>query len=260
MFLPIKSHPSRSSPRRRRRQPRRLTAFESQKFQALFSLLSVLLILTLLEVFFIHNVFLGPGGSMTDIKLSDQDFFISDTGAIEQSAYLQSKKASSSSVSADSSLNIAQKLEESSDSYGKAAVIIGLETCEQYLNTPKTDVDFSIAVIGLFQRRTSNFEQLMRKNCHAGHARSDIFYNSQSYMDHFPMTNLPEATLPVVLMQDPLSWIIDVCRDRPSSLKLDSASNTQECLENQESSVRMQNPEFHNETQYASLTQLYNEW
>mmetsp|Transcript_17034 Transcript_17034/g.25785 ORF Transcript_17034/g.25785 Transcript_17034/m.25785 type:complete len:260 (+) Transcript_17034:58-837(+) len=259
MVLPIKSHPSGSSPRRRRRQPRRITAFELQKFQALFSLLSVLLILTLLEVFFIHNVFLGSEGSMTDIKLSDQDFFISDTGAIEQSAYLQSKKASSSSVSADSSLNIAQKSEES-DSYGKAAVIVGLETCEQYLNTQKTDVEFSIAVLGLFQRRTSNFEQLMRKNCHAGHAKSDIFYNSQSYMDHFPMTNLPEATLPVVLIQDPLSWIIDVCRDRPSFLKLDSASNNQECLENQESSVRMQNPEFHNETHYASLTQLYNEW
>jgi hypothetical protein len=66
--------------------------------------------------------------------------------------------------------------------------------------------------------------QLMRKNCKLpGDTETDIIYN-HDVEEQFPQRKFPNKVLPVVILQDPLPWMTDVCRDRLSKLELDSAA------------------------------------
>jgi hypothetical protein len=238
-----------ASHRRRRHQPHVVKAFISQQFQALLALLMVLVVCIVIEIILVDTVFLGPTGQITSIQLSNRDYFISDMGAIDQGTYLKAPK-SPASMMRNTNLQ---------DQYGEDARIVGLDTCKRYRNFLDEGDGASMAVEGLFQRRAPFFVELMRKNCQLPERdeATDIVYNT-GVEEHFPLRNFPNVVLPVIFIQDPLPWMTDVCRDRPSVLELESPQRT-DCPTLDEA-VRVRYQGFNNATTHRSLAHLWNDW
>ena len=123
---------------------------DSSEFRALFSLLMLLVVFVLVEILLIDTIFMGQGGSMAKVGLSDADYYISDSGALEEGLYLANAN------------NHDKRKEEAAaakpnkeNRYGDSAVVVGLETCQQYRNKLEEEDEPSVAVLGLFQRVSS---------------------------------------------------------------------------------------------------------
>jgi hypothetical protein len=233
------------SNRRRRRAEMKSTP-TSQQFQALLALLLVLVVCILIEIVVVDTVFLGPTGHITNVRLSNQDYFISDMGGISQGAYLKAPKR-------------AIHAKVTSDQYGTAAKIVGLDTCRHYRKVLDEGDGASMTVQGLFQERMPLFIQLIRKNCLFTQADSatDVVYDSP-VEEHYPLRTFPSNVLPIVLVQDPLPWMTTICRNRPHVLDLETRSQNN-CPVLDEA-VRVSYLRFRNATTHRSLAHLWNDW
>ena len=231
---------------RRRRRPQMKSPPTSQQFQALLALLLVLVVCILIEIVVVDTVFLGPTGHMTNIRLSNQDYFISDMGGISQGAYLKAPKR-------------AIHAKVTTDQYGTAAKIVGLDTCRHFRTLLDEGDGASMTVQGLFQERVPLFVQLIRKNCilNQRDSATDVVYDSL-VEDHFPLRRFPSAVLPIVLVQDPLPWMATICRNRPNVLELETRlQNNCPALDE---AVRVRYLKFRNATTHRSLAHLWNDW
>lgn len=248
--------------RRRRHIPQHGAAggnasVRSQQFQALKALLVVLIVCILIEVLVVDTVFLGPSGRIADVNLSSQDNFPSGT----RESYLKKSKSAAQQQhdNGAADLNDANR-NELADQYGSEAIIVGLDTCRRYKSILEQGDDGAVmAVRGLFQRRTAFFVQLMRKNCKLpdDESETDMIYNTD-VEDHFPIRKFPNKVLPIVVVQDPLPWMTDVCRDRPGELEIDSVAR--KGCPSLDEPVRVRYLEFKNATTHPSLAHLWNDW
>jgi hypothetical protein len=242
-----------------------VTAVSSSQFHALLALIIVLVVCIVVEVLLVDTVFLGPGGRITNINLSIKDFFVSDTGNLQNGAYLKGSGASRKSAEkqaafSEDKLNAPAKMNPE-DEYGEDAIIVGLDSCRHYRGNLEEGDGPQIAFLGLFQnRRLSTLIQLLRKNCGLpDESETDFVYNPD-IEDHFPIRRFPATVLPVILVQDPLPWINDVCKDPPARvLGMDHATARAQCP-SLNIPIRLNYLEFHNSTTHNSLAHLYNYW
>ncbi|KAI2514086.1 hypothetical protein MHU86_470 [Fragilaria crotonensis] len=231
---------------RRRRPPKTENNVNSQQLQALLALLLILVTCIVIEIVVVDTVFLGPTVDFSSIKLSDRDSFMSDAGAISQGAYLKAHKS-------------VIRNEIPKDQYGTGARIVGLDTCAHYRRLLEEGDGASITVRGLFQNRVSIFSQLMQKNCEL--KEDDTFTDMIYHVDvenHFPLRTFPNTVLPIVVVEDPLPWMANVCRERPHELELETTLRSN-CPALDEA-VLIRYPTFHNTTTHKSLAHLWNDW
>lgn len=242
---------SMSNRRRKRRVPPRFaggapSALSTRQVRVIVALLMVLVVCILIEVFLVDSVFFR-GGSSSMTSLSDAPF----------------AKKKKSVMSVDSALRGNQRLQEQAFGADGAATIVGLDTCRRYRNTLGNTLEDGdepvMTLVTLFQKRAKAFTQLMRKNCKLPEEDSEtnMIYNADME-DHFPLRQFPTTVLPVVLLQDPLPWMMDVCKDRPKELELED-NNSKKCPA-VEDPVRVRYLEFHNATTHQSLAHLWNDW
>ena len=126
---------------------------DSSEFRALFSLLMLLVVFVLVEILLIDTIFMGRGGSMAKLGLSDADYYISDSGALEEGLYLAN--ANKHDKRKEEAATAAAAKPNKENRYGDSAVVVGLETCQQYRNKLEEEDEPSVAVLGLFQRVSS---------------------------------------------------------------------------------------------------------
>lgn len=162
----------------------------------------------MIEIIVVDYMFLGPTVDFTSITLSNRDYFMSDAGAISHGAHLKAHKSA-----------IRNGIPK--DQYGTGARIVGLDTCAHYRRFLEEGYGASITVQGLFQNRVPIFSQLMQKNCQLkeGDMLTDMIHHVD-IEDHFPLRKFPNTVLPIVVVEDPLPWMNNVCRDRPKCWNL----------------------------------------
>lgn len=252
------------SPRRRARRKRPPTRQEnsgggvvtSDQFR---SLLMLLVFFIVMEVILVETLFLGTG-HITNIHLSTQDYFISDSGALEEGIYLNTKKVVNRS---DDGSAVKQGISKPAvllePDYAMRNVV-GEETCMRYRNSLEEEDAPALALLGLYQRHSSLFIQLLRKNCRA----SGEFVFHPKWDDHFPGHDLSNKVLPVVLIRDPYPWMRDLCVDRPSDMIFEGG-RIKHCpkVTDDEGSfekITLKYPLFRNQTVHSSLPMLWNDW
>ena len=231
---------------RRRRLPQTEKNVSSQQFQALLALLLVLVVCVVIEIVVVDTMFLGPTVNFDSIKLSDRDYFMSDAGAISQRAYLKAHRS-------------VIRNEIPKDQYGTGARIVGLDTCAHFRRFLEDGDGASIIVRGLFQNRVPILSQLMQKNCQLkeGDTLTGMIHHVD-IEDHFPLRTFPNTVLPIVVVEDPLRWMVNVCLDRPHVLELETTLRSN-CPALDES-VLIRYLTFHNTTTHKSLAHLWNDW
>lgn len=255
---------SGDGPRRRARRKRPPTRQEnvggvvtSDQFR---SLLMLLVFFIVMEVILVETLFLGTG-QITNIHLSTQDYFISDSGALEEGIYLNMKKVVNNR--SDDGSVIKQEISKPAvlmePDYAMRNVV-GEETCMRYRNNLEEEDAPALALLGLYQRHSSLFIQLLRKNCRA----SGDFVFHPKWDNHFPGRDLSNKVLPVVLIRDPYPWMRDICVDRPSELIFEGG-RLKHCpkVTDDEGSfekITLKYPLFRNQTVHSSLPMLWNDW
>ena len=229
----------------RRRRPESATDAGKNQFQCLLALLVILVVCVLIEIVVVDTVLVAPSVNFNSIQLSSQDFFISDSGALPQAVYLH-----------DSSRVISNDV--ANDQYGRGATIVGLDTCRHYRTLLDEGDLASIAIQGIFLNHVSLFSQLMRRNCEiAEGGKSAILMHHSDVEGHFPLLKLPSSVLPVVIVEDPLPWMANICRNRPKGLHLDAVH----CPAMESTvQIRVSVSASRNSTSHRSLAHLWNEW